>query len=300
MVTTAVFAQGFYFRAGLGYAFAQAGQTMYDSPTPYNGFPTGYNGTRTNTANSETYSIKNASFSAGFQGGFGFGYMFTDNIGVQLDGGIGLSNKTYTFNDNGFASGGVVYNMSTSQEARTPLLLMPSLILQTNGSGNINAYTRFGIALPLNTKITQDQVISNAPGTGALTVDDFTWQLKSSFSIGFTAAAGIKYKINDRVSIWGEVSLLSMSLNAKEQDLTNWTENGQSISLSQYNNAQTIKYSKSATVDSTFSQLPAYSLPFSNIGISFGITTTLSHSTNHHSSSRDSNGLIDNKPYRRR
>ena len=174
---------------------------------------------------------------------------------------------------------------------------MPSLVLQTNKE-KVNLYMRMGFALPLNTKVTQDQVYTNAPGTGALSIDDFTWQIKSSFSLGFTAAAGVKYKISDRVSVWGELSLLAMSANTKEQDITSWVENGQTVPSTYQYYPQNIKYSKTATVDSSLTLLPTYSQPFSNLGFNFGITFTLSH---HESARRGSDDLIDDgKPFRRR
>ncbi len=300
------FGQELFLRLGLGYAFPQAGQSMYDTPIPYNGFPTGYNGSRNNTTSTETYNIKGASFSAGFQGILGLGYMFNNNVGVQLDGAIGLSPAKYTFNDNNVNLNTVASplpgTISTIQRAKGPFILMPSLVLQTGGNPWC-IYTRLGLALPLNTKITQDQVISNAPGTGAVTTDDFTWQITNSFSLGFTAAAGLKYKINDRVSIWGEVSILSMSVYAKEQDLKTWVEtdpvNGpQSYPVSSYPNAPNIKFSKTATVDSSLSNIPTYAQPFSNVGVNFGVVFTLSK---HEKRSRSSDIDGDTKkPYRRR
>ncbi len=295
-----------YISAGLGYAVPQAGQTMYDTPIPYNGFPTGFSGSRNNSSSgsSYTYNIKSASFSSGVQSAIGMGYMFSENIGVQLDASIGLSSTKYTFNDNNVnlntAASPVAGYINTTQQAKTPVLLMPALVLQTGGN-KTNLYTRFGIALPLNTKITQDQVMANAPGTGAIYVDDFTWQIKSSFSLGFTAAAGVRYKINDRFSIWGELSLLSMSLNIKEQDLQSLTQNGQSIPLSSYTYPTTIKFSKTATVDSNLASFPTYSQPFSNIGLKVGVTFNLTEQKHTHHSRRSNDEDIDNtKPFRRR
>ncbi len=306
-MTSTVFGQGFYFRAGMGFAFPQAGQSMYDTPIPYNGFPTGINGSRQNVNGSQTYSISGASFGSGIHGVLGFGYMFNNNVGIQLDGSIGLSPTKYTFNDlnaelsigNGTST---PYNITTKQKANTPFILMPSLVLQTGDQ--LKIYSRLGLALPLSAGITQEQLITNAPDTGALVTDDFTWQLKTSFSLGFTAAAGMKYQINDRISIWGELSILSMSLYAKEQDLKSWSESSQGTSqnvpLSYYSNAQIIKFSKTATLDSTLTSMPAYSVPFSNVGIHFGIAFNLSegHRQSGHNHSKEE--IDPNKPFRRR
>src|SRR4051794_8081484 len=75
-------AQGFYFRAGLGYAFAQAGQTLDGTGQPYDG-------SLNNATQSAT--IKGASLSAGFQGQVGLGYMISDHAGIQLDANIGIA-----------------------------------------------------------------------------------------------------------------------------------------------------------------------------------------------------------------
>ncbi len=94
-------AQEFYVRVGLGYAVPQTAQTGYNTPIPYYEYASAYNGTRTYNATSgaQTYNIKAASFSSGVQSVLGLGYMFTPNIGIQLDGGIGLSTTKSTFND---------------------------------------------------------------------------------------------------------------------------------------------------------------------------------------------------------
>ena len=306
-ITSSSYGQGFYFRAGLGLDIAQSGQSMYDTPIPYNGFPTGINGSRQNAGNVQTYSISGASFGSGIPVILGFGYMFNNNVGVQLDGGLGLFIARYTFNDmnaelNNGTGTTTAYNIKIQQSANTPFFLMPSLVLQTGDQ--VKIYSRFGFALPLSASITQEEMLTNAPGTGALVTDDFTWKLKTSFSLGFTAAAGVKYQISDKLSIWGELNMLSMSLYAKEQDLKSWTESSQGTTLNvpliNYTNAQTIKFSKTAVLDSTLSSMPTYSIPFSNVGIHFGITFNLGegHGSSGHSHAKEE--IDPNKPFRRR
>src|SRR4051812_10614707 len=86
-------AQRFFFWAGLGYAIPQAGQTIDGGGVPYNG-------TRSNSTYLQSYNLKNASFSAGGQGSFGIGYLFTDHIGVQLNADMALLAKEYKYHDN--------------------------------------------------------------------------------------------------------------------------------------------------------------------------------------------------------
>jgi hypothetical protein len=265
----------FYLNLGMGYAVPAAGNTMDGTGTPYNG-----------TINGNNYSMKNASFATGLWGNIGVGYMGGANIGIQLDANIGLSNTKYTFNNNNVVlpiSPGPVYgNESTIQHAATPLLIMPSFVIQSGGDP-INFYGRLGIALPLNTKITQDVVMVTAAGAGAQEVLDFSYQIKNSFSLGYTAAVGIQYKLNDRVKLWGEVSLLSMSLYIKESDFKNLTVDGNNQNSS-YRGPLVTKYSKNVNVDTVnYTQLPAYSQPFSNMAFNVGISFRLSEKKERHS-----------------
>jgi len=132
-------------------------------------------------------------------------------------------------------------------------------------------------------------------------VNDFQFKITNSFSLGFAAAAGVKYKLSDNVSLFGELSLLSMSVYIKEAELKSITYNGQSISIPNNIPGAHVKYSKNATVDSNDTEQPRYSQPFSNVGINVGISINLGKHGSRGSSSRNSNDDIDRtKPYRRR
>jgi hypothetical protein len=258
--------QGFFIRTGLGYAIPHAGQTIDGSGTPYNG-------SLNNSTYLQNYNVKPASFSAGLQGMAGIGYMFSENAGMQLDASVGLLTTKYTFSIDNITINSIPSKVSVVQQSFKPIIFTPSLVLQTGGK-KIDLYTRVGVALPLNTRIVQDIIVTNAPGTGATTERDFTMQLKSSFSLGFAAAAGIHYKLNRVMSIWGEFSFLSLSVYIKESELIGFSENGQQYSLSAISGPQTITYSKTAAVDTNETTLPTYSQPFSNVGFNLGISFT--------------------------
>jgi len=284
------FSQNFYFRGGLGYAFAQAGQSANGSGTPFNG-------TVANNTSSQTYDIKNASFSAGLQGYIGFGYMVNNNIGIQLDAHLGIAPKKYTLRATNVDLGnGVMGEVTTETQANAPLFLAPSLVLQT-GRDKLNIYSRFGLALPLSTSMTERDVLQNYPGSGTVLIDEYTFTITNSFSLGFAGAAGVKYNFNDRVGLWGEASLLSCSVFIKKAELTDLAENGVSYPVSQYPGNTIINFSKSATVDNSSSATQvAYTQPFSNVAINIGVSFNLGRggSRNRHQESEPG------KPFRRR
>jgi hypothetical protein len=273
LLSASAYGQGFYFRAGLGYAFPMAGQTLEPMAGDL------YNGTRSSSTFLQTYSMKNTSFSAGLQGGIGLGYMFSPNVGLQLDVNAGISNRKYAFQDKNvlvdLGAGAIQSNITITKQADLPVLLAPSLVLQTSGKGKVNIYSRVGPVIPLATQIIQNTYIENVPGTGAPSSYNFTFAIKSSFSMGFSAAGGLQYKLGNKVSLWAEVSMLSMSLYMKQSDLTGFEHDGRSYSLSNVTSPHTYYYSKSGTLDSNSVTLPTYSHPFSNLGVNMGIRISM-------------------------
>lgn len=257
----------FYLRAGAGYAMPMAGQTLDGGANPYSG-------TRSNSTYSIAYNMKNVSFSSGSGVELGFGYLFNDHVGVQLDGSLGLANKKYSFSDKNVNVGsGYQGDITITMQAKSALLVMPGLVLQTGNSSACNLYTRFGAALPLSSGIANEESIY-VPS--ASVIEKVSSKVTSSFSLGLAAAAGIQYKIGENSTLWAEVNMLSMSLLIKEVTYTTASINGVTYPLDTLGIPHSIKYSKNAVIDSTYSNLPAYSLPFSNVGFHVGITVLLS------------------------
>jgi len=258
----------FYISAGAGYALAMAGGT--------NSGIANYNGSQIlspNGASPSTFSVNQASFSAGVSGALGAGYFLNKHFGIQLNGNMGLVNKKYTFSENYSQSGGVVYPyvITLTRQAKNFLLLIPSMVVCTDAE-KLNAYCRFGVALPVMSQITREETI-NASSSSGNREEYIKFTEKNSFSLGISAAAGIKYKLSEKVNIWAEINSLSMSLYIKEADPGNLSVNGVPDTTRQ----QVTHFSKNGNYSNSTSQsaMPAYLQPFSNIGISAGVSFEL-------------------------
>lgn len=262
------FAQGFYVRAGLGYNIPNAGQISDGVGTPYSGTVTNTNNTPP-ANNYVSYNIDKVSFSNGLQGTIGVGYMFTEHIGADLSFSGTLSAKEYSLTTTNVQIPNFgASNLTIINKANNPMMLTPSIVLQTGCT--VNVYGRMGVAIPLRTTILQDVIITNVPGTGASTTYDFTYEYHNKFSLGLAAALGVSYKINDALRVWLEVSSLSLSVDTKQADLVAATRNGQAGNIQ--GSTPTV-FSRNFTADQKDeSHLPAYSLPFSSIGANAGIT----------------------------
>jgi hypothetical protein len=265
----------FYMRLGLGYAAPAAGQSIDGESTPYNGSSSG-----------NQFTVKSASFTSGGMGQFGLGYMFSDHIGAQLDFTAGIAPRSYSYTIYNTlipftGAGNIACDETIENQAKFPLIATPSVVLSSGGD-KVSLYSRLGLALPLNTRIQQDYIIKTRPGTGIQTVVDEQIDVISSFSLGYSAAVGINYKLNDRVAIWGEVSILSLSVFVKQENLTAYIQDGQSQPVSSVTNTPSNNYSKTGTIDTSGTINPTFSQPFSNVSFNVGIRFNLSESKRPH------------------
>lgn len=267
---TAAHAQVFYGRVSLGYAMPAAGQSLDGTATPYNGTITN---SAIGTGNMVTYDFGKASFGAGLQSYIALGYMFNPNIGIDVAFNFMPGARKYTFNDYNVSVQGVATDVTITQQASTPVLLTPSLVFKTSGS-KTKLYTRTGIVLPLATRIEQHQVFANRPGTGARQVDDYVWEIKNKFSLGFSGAIGAEMQLRRRAKLFAEISFTSLAVFAKEANLVDLAIDGQGGYLrlvpDQY---RKVTYSNSYTAAPTdYYHQPTYSQPFSNCSVNIGLS----------------------------
>jgi hypothetical protein len=267
------FSQGFYIRAGFGWAFAHAGQTMDGTATPWSG-------TSINSSIGKTdylsYNIDRISLNSGPQASVGVGYMFTPHLGVDLAFTGALSTTEYSYTLKGESVGGIESDITIINKANNPLVLTPSLVLQSGCK--VNVYSRMGLAVPLKTTVRQDQIITNVPGTGAVTETDFLLEFHNNFSLGLSAALGASYKTSSGIGIWIEASLLSLPVYTKDAEVVDFTINGMNYFTSyvQQGNPTTVLFSRNFNGEKgDYFNQPSYALPFSNIGINLGISFAL-------------------------
>lgn len=256
-------AQKFYVRAGAGYAFPHAAQIAGTSSG--NGTSMAFmNGSISTGVGGTDFTIKKISFASGPVARIAAGYMFSKNIGVDIEGNFSFFPNKHTLTTTLAGSG---YSTTYIQKAIPPIMLTPALLLQTGGE-KLNAYTRFGVTLPLSAKVEDE--INTVFSDSARSSNGTKSIQRPRLSLGFSAAAGVKYPLATRLSIWTEISLLSMSLYARESELTELTRNG-------VNNIDLIpkdkriykyKFSGNTATNAYYT----YSMPFSNIAACVGIS----------------------------
>lgn len=139
----------------------------------------------------------------------------------------------------------------------------------------LDFYTRLGMVLGMGHINYQQENNSNG------TINRIAYRYEGGISIGASAAFGIRYPLNERLSIYGEFRFVSQSYAPKKGTLTERISNGVDITEDITYNTE-IDFVDELTMDPTivvdpdtpFKQ-PQYSYPVNGYGLNLGLTVTL-------------------------
>lgn len=200
LLATNLFAQGPYINLNIGSGIGTSSQNL-------SWF---YNETRQN--NFTTREQVNVSFGKGINIGGAFGYMFNENIGLEM--GISYLFGGKTVSKDIYNNGTTDYTISSNM-----LRFNPSLVIAA-GFKNINPYAKFGFLI----------------GTGSIIYDyndndngDVYFE-KTKYSeglaFGLTSGVGILFGINDKLSFFGEINMTNLSYAPNRGEIIESSNNG--------------------------------------------------------------------------
>ncbi len=268
-------ASGLYIKAGGGLGVALAGQTLDNNNIPFYGNITYL---PNNPTTVDAFDVKKASFSSGVQALAAVGYMFSENIGVEIVvNGVLASSKYDVYEYNAINPAGTdIGTNHLTRQVSFPLFITPSLVY-TSGSTDIDgnlkkftAYARGGIVLPVITKMVEEQQY-NYTTTGE---DEYIREeTKMKFGVGFSGAMGIRYNASPNLSVWLECNMMALSLYAKQTTVTDHTLD-ENPSTRNPVAGTVIKYTNTGSY-TAYQQEPVYSVPFSNLGVAVGVMVFL-------------------------
>lgn len=257
-------AQGLYVTLGGGYGFG-ANSYLLGSQTVT---------TNTGSINTTSEKVLNVSLGQGINLGGSAGYMLNEHVGVELGVGYLLGSKILV-NENTDITSTSTDHFTFNYQTRS-LRLMP--VLKICGGGELlNPYVKFGMVIGL---MNSSMVYNDREGTssGITNTTKSETKMTGNNSFGFTASAGVSYKITDNISVFGECMLLAQSLSFSKAEITKMELNGNDILPSMSVRNKQTTFSKdftrdnSGTPDSTVpDKQPAFSLPFSSVGFNLGV-----------------------------
>ena len=256
-----LFAQGAYLNINSGYATSMSTQNL-------SGFE---NSTFEFYLNS--YSLKHEqiffSFGKGLNFGADFGYMFNKNLGAE----IGVS---YLIGGNTISTRTQPNNSTEITVSSKMLRINPSLVI-TSGFEKINPYAKFGLILGSGYVIlSSNQEISGFSGQQS---NSESIKLSGGIAIGLTSGIGALYKINDKLSFFGELNMINLSYGPTKGIKTDFRIDGVDMLPSlptrqketEYLDSFTETSSNSNPQDSEPSKKLKQKLPFGSFGLNLGL-----------------------------
>ncbi|MCK5856079.1 MAG: porin family protein [Bacteroidales bacterium] len=153
------------------------------------------------------------SYGQGFNTTLKLGYMFNDNMGLEL----GVS---YLFGAAQTKDDSEHYFESAKSNG---LRLMPQLVYKLDNG----FYGRFGVIIPVmgSTVITsKDDKMMVGPGTFVVAESEMTTH--GSFSIGFAGAIGYNFALNDNMNLFGELEYIGLSIKSGSAEYTKYEVGG--------------------------------------------------------------------------
>ena len=256
-----LFAQGAYLNINSGYATSMSSQNL-------SGFENS-----TFEFYSNSYSLKHEqiifSFGKGLNFGADFGYMFNKNLGAE----IGVS---YLIGGNTISTLTQPNNSTEITVSSKMLRINPSLVI-TSGFEKINPYAKFGLILGSGYVIlSSNQEISGFSGQQS---NSESIKLSGAIAIGLTSGIGALYKINDKLSFFGELNMINLSYGPTKGIKTDFRIDGVDMLPSlttrqketEYLDSFTETSSNSNPQDSEPSKKLKQKLPFGSFGLNLGL-----------------------------
>jgi hypothetical protein len=196
------FSQGFYVKAGGGYALGINKQSL---PSISNEFV---------DENGYTYNQFWLALGQGIVPEMEFGYMFTDKLGFAI-------NASYLFGSKNIASS--EYEQSENYVHQTfyseMLFISPNIVFEPMQS-DFSPYLKFGATIGTGKFYKTIEMLMSDEKT------EYQQVYTGGYPIGFNSAFGVNANLSDAISIYVETNALLLSWAPEHSEISSWTVNG--------------------------------------------------------------------------
>lgn len=177
-------AQGLYLGAGFGYGF-RAGSMVVGSNENSNG----------------SSEVVKGSLGKGMYPNLAVGYLFTDNLGAELNFGYLIGTKTKVKDEEGTGRSETTFNAQS-------FYINPSFVIRANSEMKVVPYGKVGVFLGLanSAKNVTDETNYNFANTTIVSTEKTETKYKGHLSTGITAAAGVDFMLSEHLAVFGELN----------------------------------------------------------------------------------------------
>ena len=249
---------GVYLKFNVGYNFSMGSQS--------------FGSNRSSKGNERSYEAVYGSFGKGFNIDGAIGFKFNEHVGMELGLSYLMGGKIESKDYSEYGS----YEYTSSYSFKANMLrINPSIIIEAGKEG-INPYAKLGFIIGIGS-VTIERNSSEYDGS---TTDTYarTEKFNGGVSFGANAALGAYYPISDKISLFGEMTFVSMAYAPKKGEFTSSTENGRDVlgnMTTRERETNFVKEYSRDTNDNPKDSEPSteliYKMPFGSLGFNFGV-----------------------------
>ncbi|HPM30951.1 MAG TPA: outer membrane beta-barrel protein [Chryseolinea sp.] len=202
-IASDVFAQTTYCNINVGYALPMNAQSLDHL---------GFSNTSVNNS-AITYTEEKVSLGSGLNVGVSFGHMFTPYLGTEL-------NVGYLFGSQSKAADNFDDYAHTDYTISSNMIRFTPSIIFTAGLSKINPYAKVGVVIGAGSLLYRSVGYDDG--------GSFANELKcyGGVAIGMNASVGVTYSLGDKLSLFGELNMISQSYAPTKGELTEVSEDG--------------------------------------------------------------------------
>jgi opacity protein-like surface antigen len=263
---------GLYVDVNLGYNFSAGNQDFGESRSYVK--KSDGNSTTTNT-------FVEGSLGKGMRFGANVGYLFNANIGAELGMNYLLGGTTSIDGANSSAEIGSEYKNTSKEEFSASMFQFNPSIVLTTGAEGFTPYAKLGLVIGVASQITYSEERTGTTLLGPVIVPNnqsIEQEANGGIALGWSAALGAKYALNDHISLFGELNLINMAYAPTKGEYNKYTVNGidqltgASIGFKEFEFVDEVTYSNLSTTDETKpTQQLKQNFSFSSVGIQVGL-----------------------------
>lgn len=211
-----LFAQGAYFNINTGYGFSMSSQNISFLDVDFHNHSSSFIGGNYTFSNEQV----NVSLGKGFDIGGTYGYMFNENLGVELDISylIGSQYKVTREFESDARTDSIEYALSSNM-----LRFNPSIVI-TSGFEKFNPYAKFGMIIGVG-RIMYEKKRINMHMT--YIKEENTMKFNGGIALGLSSSIGVMYDLNDKMSLFGEAKMINLSYAPEKGEMTEHIVNGE-------------------------------------------------------------------------
>jgi len=258
LMTNQLNAQKAYLSVSAGYALPMGQQTL-----------TGISFSNYTVVSNGAISRQAAvSLGAGMNWGASVGYLFNKNLGAELS--FSYLKGAEQTAQNVYPTESTHYSLQSNA-----IRMIPSLVI-TCKVGGVNPYARLGLLIS-NGYVTYGTTTITDEGSSETVVE-----MKGGTGLGVSSAMGAAVKLNKKLSVFGELNLISLAYAPTRSEMTRFTYLGTDL-LSNLTVCERKKIFVDELIsdytqpqsDSEPTQELKHNLPFSSFGINIGLRISL-------------------------